>query len=100
MNYRMKITFPSIFLLSILAASSVVGTAQVTSRYTSLSSEACKELKPADEDGTSYEGECPGLSGYKLRLLEGDLRQSVDVVTPAKKTHQLDFWNISNAFSH
>jgi hypothetical protein len=74
--------------------------AQVTSRYTGLSEKVCRELKVSDEDGASYEGECPGVGGYKLRLLEGDLRQSIDVVTPAKKTYQLAFWNISSAFSY
>ena len=96
----MKIAFPCFFVLSLLWAGPGVASAQITSKYTSLSSKVCKELKSTDEEGTSYEGECPGLSGYKLRLLEGDLRQSVDVVTPGRKTHQLAFWNISSAFSH
>ena len=96
----MKIAFPYYFILVLFFASPSAASAQFTSRYTDLSSKACKELKSTDEEGTSYEGECPGLSGYKLRLLEGDLRQSVDVITPARKTHQLAFWNISSAFSH
>jgi len=74
--------------------------AQNNSVYTSLAEKVCKPLKVSDDTGTSYEGECPGVGGYKLRLLEGDLRQSLDVVSPTKKTHQLAFWNISSAFSY
>jgi hypothetical protein len=74
--------------------------AQNKSVYTSVSEKVCKALKASDDEGSSYEGECPGVAGYKLRLLEGDLRQSIDIVTPDKKTHQLAFWNISSAFSY
>ena len=87
-----------VFMLSVLLSVSVY--AQNKSVYTDLSEKACKESKVSDEAGASYEGECPGLAGYKLRLLEGDLRQSIDVITPSKKSHQLAFWNISSAFSH
>jgi hypothetical protein len=93
------------FALALLAALLFVlhlsnpTTAQITSKYSSLSTKACRELKVADDEGTEYQGECPGVAGYKLRLLEGDLRQSVDVITPLKKTHPLAFWNIFGGFS-
>ena len=74
--------------------------AQNKSVYTSLSVKACKELKAAEGEGTEYQGDCPGIAGYKLRLLEGDLRQSIDVIAPSKKTYQLKFWNISGGFSY
>ena len=96
----MRTAFPCIFVLALFLTGSAVASAQVVSKYTNLSTKACKERKSTDEEGTSYEGECPGLAGYKLKLLEGDLRQSIDVVTPAKKIYQLAFWNISSAFSH
>lgn len=88
----------ALFLLLLFLSTAI--SAQITSKYTGLSDKVCKKLKISDDEGASYEGECPGVAGYKLRLLEGDLRQSIDVVTPAKKTHQLQFWNISSAFSY
>ena len=95
----MKTALPFLFAASLLLSGAAVAPAQITSKYTGLSNKVCKELKSTDEEGTSYEGDCPGLAGYKLHLLEGDLRQSVDVVTPARKTYQLAFWDISSAFS-
>ena len=83
-----------------VAAFCVASDAQIKSQYTRVSEKACKTLRTDPDEGAEYEGECPGVGGYKLRLLEGDLRQSLDVLTPAKKTHQLAFWNISSAFSH
>lgn len=74
--------------------------AQIKSVYTSVSEKSCKTLRTVPEEGAEYEGECPGVGGYKLHLLEGDLRQSIDVITPAKKTHQLDYWHIFAAFSY
>ncbi len=74
--------------------------AQSKSVYTSVGEKSCKTIRTEPDEGAEYEGECPGVSGYKLRLLEGDLRQSLDVVTPAKKVHQLAFWNISSGFSY
>jgi hypothetical protein len=96
MDLALRIAAP----LCIVLLFSSTFSAQITSRYTGLSEKVCRELKVSDDEGASYEGECPGVAGYKLRLLEGDLRQSIDVVTPAKKTHRLEFWNISGAFSY
>ena len=84
----------------IMAACCVASDAQIRSLYTSVGNKACKSLRTESDEGTEYEGECPGVGGYKLHLLEGDLRQSLDVITPAKKTHQLGFWYISAAFSY
>lgn len=89
------ITLIAIFLVGAFAVQ-----AQNSSVYTSLSTKACKELKSNPDEGSEYEGECPGVGGYKLRLLEGDLRQSIDVVTPRRKKFQLAFWNITGAFNY
>lgn len=96
----MRSVLPSFAVLLLVLCTSAPAVAQITSKYSSLSTKACKELRSADDDGTEYRGECPGVSGYKLRLLEGDLRQSIDVITPSKKIHQLAFWNISGGFSY
>ena len=73
--------------------------AQSKSIYSALSEKACKTLEANPDEGGSYIGECPGTGGFKLRVIEGDLRQTVDIVTPAKKIHPLEFWNFFQGFS-
>ncbi|HMS10026.1 MAG TPA: hypothetical protein PKE66_11115, partial [Pyrinomonadaceae bacterium] len=68
----------TVFFLAIFAASAI--SAQVTSRYTDLDDQKCKTLELDEEGGGSYKGECAGVGGYKLHVLEGDLRQSVDII--------------------
>ena len=80
-------------------ALTVSGFAQIKSVYTTTKSELCKDLSPKGDDGTSYEGECPGFGGYKVRLLEGDLRQTINIITPAKKKFELNFWSFYSGFS-
>ena len=96
----MKNSFRCAVLLIAFAAFCNVADSQIKSVYTSIGERSCKTIKPEPDEGTEYEGECQGVGGYRLRLLEGDLRQSIDVITPAKKTHQLGFWYISAAFSY
>ena len=52
---------------------------RIDSMYTSLADTACKTLESSEEGGGSYKGRCPGVAGYQLNLLEGDLRQSLTV---------------------
>jgi hypothetical protein len=72
---------------------------QTKSVYTSLSSKDCKASQ--DEAlGENYMGLCPGFNGYALELLEGDLRQTVNVIAPNKKKYELDLWSkVSGKFS-
>jgi hypothetical protein len=44
-------------------------------------------------------GECPGVGGYKLHLLEGDLRQSINVIDPDRRKTELTLSNVSGGFS-
>jgi len=81
------------FLLAISAL------AQNRSVYTSTSDKVCKEVKPAADEGGEYIGICPGAAGYKLRLIEGDLRQTLFVITPAKKELPLNFTSLYMTFS-
>lgn len=74
-------------------------TSQNKSTYTSLVAEKCKTIESTDEGGGSYIGECPGVSGYKLELTEGDLRQTINVIAPNKKKFELNFSQVSGAFS-
>lgn len=88
-----------ITLASIVLVLSLSAFAQNTSVYTSTRTSACKTIRAVPEEAGSYEGECPGVAGYKVRLLEGDIRQSLTIVTPAKKHQELDFWGFYSGFS-
>lgn len=71
----------------------------VKSVYTSLSPRNCRTLTSNPDEGGNYEGECRGVSGYKLRVIDGDLRQTIDLIAPGGEKFPLDFWNVSSAFS-
>jgi hypothetical protein len=92
----MKIFFFSTIILLTL---SVFSLAQNKSIYTSTSEKVCKEKKVAPDEGGDYVGICPGVSGYKLKLIEGDLRQTLYVITPKKKEHPLRFSEFYYSFS-
>lgn len=89
--------FQFMVLLSFLVfSSSAFG--QMKSLYTGLTEKDCKPSIVPVEDG--YTGICPGVAGYSLELVEGDLRQTINVITPDKKRHELELWsNVSNGFS-
>ncbi len=68
--------------------------------YTDLIAEKCRTLESNPDEGGSYRGECKGIDGFKLEVLEGDIRQSVNVIFPNGKKSELDFWTkVSSAFS-
>ncbi len=73
--------------------------AQNKSVYTSTKTNACRTIESTDEGAGSYIGECAGVGGYKIQVLEGDIRQSINIITPARKKFELNFWNIFGAFS-
>ena len=83
----------------LLAASFSIHAQAVTSVYTPLDDKKCKTLESTDEEGGSYKGECRGVGGYKLHVIEGDLRQTVTIVDPKGKEHPLEFWNLTGAFN-
>ena len=74
--------------------------AQNSSIYTSTRTGACRTIHSNPDEGGSYEVECPGVGGYKVRLLEGDIRQTLNIITPAKKKFELDFWGFYGGFSY
>lgn len=68
--------------------------------YTELTTEKCRTIEFNPDEGGSYKGECPGVGGYKLEVLEGDLRQTINIIYPNGKKYELDFTlNVSGAFS-
>jgi hypothetical protein len=61
--------------------------------YTSLSGKSCKTVKVYTEGEGSVQS-CAGIAGYRLLVEEGDLRQSITVVTPKGKKHELNYWQV------
>lgn len=90
-----KILFGSVCVL-ILSTAAI---AQNSSVYTSTTTKACRTISSNPNEAGSYEGECPGVGGYKVRLIEGDIRQTLNIVTPAKKKFELNFWSFYSGFS-
>jgi hypothetical protein len=72
---------------------------QNISVYTKTNTKTCRVIHQTSSGAGSYEGECPGIAGYKIRLLEGDIRQTLNIITPAKKKFELDFWGFYGGFS-
>lgn len=89
----------AITLFAILFAACLTANAQVKSVYTDLDDRKCKTLELTDDEGGSYKGECKGVGGYKLWVIEGDLRQNIIIVDPSKKEHNLRFWEFFGGFS-
>ena len=83
-------------LLLLLAA---VTAAQNKSIYTSTKTSSCRTILSTSEGAGSYIGECMGIGGYKVRLIEGDIRQTLDIITPGKRKFELNFWHIFSSFS-
>lgn len=72
---------------------------QITSIYTDLSGNNCKIIKEDRETGSSVR-RCPGVGGFHLLIADDDSRMSISVVTPDRKEHPLDYWNvITRSFS-
>jgi len=92
----MKIIVTAVASLLLLTFNS---SAQIKSTYTNLGAKHCKTIELTSDEGGSYRGICPGVGGYKLELLEGDLRQSINLIDPKKKKHELSLWDVSGGFS-
>ncbi len=75
--------------------------AKIESIYTDLVAEKCKTIESDDSGAGSYEGECPGVGGYALHVLEGDIRQTINLVQKSSgNVWELDLWSVvSGAFS-
>ena len=86
--------------LTMFSAAVFGQTKKVESLYTSLAAKNCKTVEQTDDEGGSYRGQCPGVGGYRLELLEGDLRQSINIVAPNSKKYELNLWSVvSGGFS-
>lgn len=88
-----------LFSVMVAAVFAVAVNAQNTSLYSSLAVKDCKTIE-SDETGAGwYIGECKGVGGFKLRLTEGDIRQSIIVIGPNGTQSDLEFGRISSGFS-
>ncbi len=74
--------------------------AQNKSVYSSTKTSACRTISSNPNEAGSYEGECNGTGGYKIRLLEGDIRQTLNIITPSRKKFELNFWSFFGSFSY
>jgi hypothetical protein len=80
------------------APGTVADTGAISSVYTSLEHD-CRLLEVDEESGSSSQ-RCPGTAGYALKVMEGDVRMSIDVVAPDGKAHELNYWSvITSGFS-
>jgi hypothetical protein len=92
-----------LFFSSLILFGAATATAQsIQSLYTDLGGKACKEIKIESDPAESSKQECRGVAGYKLLVLEGDLRQSITVVRPDGSEHELNLWSSvgGGGFSH
>jgi len=91
---------PAISILICLFSLAGLAIGQNRSVYTSTRTRDCRTIRSSVDEGGRYEGECKGVGGYKVRLMEGDIRQTLDIVTPAKKKFELNFWSFFTGFSY
>ncbi|MBV9242239.1 MAG: hypothetical protein JO314_09550 [Acidobacteria bacterium] len=84
-------------VLAIVVTFCSMAVAQNASVYTS--TKTCRTLESHPDEAGWYRGRCPGVGGYQLDLTEGDLRQSLDVITPSKKKLELNFTSFYGNFS-
>jgi hypothetical protein len=66
--------------------------------YTDLTDKNCKTTAKNEQEEWMTQI-CGGVGGYKLEVFEGDLRVSINVVAPNGKKSELDFQQVSGAFS-
>jgi hypothetical protein len=81
------------FGATVILASTTPAQSRIESVYTTLSGSGCRTIEIDEESGSSVQS-CPGVGGYKLLVLEGDLRQSIDVVNPQGQKFELNFWHV------
>lgn len=76
-------------------------TSKIESIYTDLDAEKCKTIESSDEGAGFYRGECKGVGNYKLEVIEGDIRQSINVIhKQSGDKWELDFiGKVSSGFS-
>ncbi len=94
---KKKITFIILFLLSSLLIQAEEKTISInTSSYTSIDQKDCVTL---DSDNMGSVQECESFAGIGVKVIEGDIRQSI-ILTRNNKEYDLVFWStVSSDFS-
>lgn len=88
-----------ILATSFLIVSAVSVNAQTSSVYTNLIGSGCKTVETNAETGGAVQ-ECKGFGKWSLMILDDDERMSINIVSPDKKTSELNFWSVvTTAFS-
>jgi hypothetical protein len=98
----MKALILSLMLAAVLGAATISRAASdaIDSIYTSLTAKDCKTLEYSEDEAGWYKGRCLGTAGYRLDLMEGDIRQTLTVIDPDGKAFPLDLWStVSGGFS-
>lgn len=72
------------------AASAATGMQSV---YTKLDGKSCKKTVH-DETTGSFSLHCPGTASYNLEVLDDDERNSINIIGPDKKVHELNYWEV------
>ncbi len=80
------LTFAAMLILFCVAPT--VSAQKIQSQYTDLIGKKCKTI---EEDTALYIADCPGITGYKLKVNDFDLRMSVTVIAPGGSEHRIDF---------
>jgi len=70
-----------------------LGSAQAPARSVYTSLEKCRLLR-TDEVTGSTARRCPGVAGLALEVADDDLRVSIDVLTPDRRRHPLNYWGV------
>jgi hypothetical protein len=86
-------------LIVVLTVQCAISAVAQKSIYTSTRTNSCRTITSTSEGTGSYVGECRGVAGYKVRIIEGDIRQTLDLITPGGKRFELNFWSIFSSFS-
>ncbi len=90
------ITFMILLLLTTLILQAEEASSMNTSSYTSIEQKDCITL---DSDNMGSVQECEYFSDIRVKVIEGDIRQSI-ILTRNKKEYDLKFWStISPDFS-
>lgn len=77
---------------SVIPVTSKVPVAPASDRsaYSSLDLKGCQLIEKNEEEGGYYRHLCPGVAGYRLELVESDLRQDLAIVAPGAKRVALE----------
>ena len=61
--------------------------------YTDLVETECVDSDSDEEQEWSVQ-ECKGAGGYRLQVVEGDLQQTINVISPDGKKFELNLWSV------